>query len=66
MENILELEYVVTSTRYFLLVYYVQNIMRNNVQIGIKSKKIDQYVVSFAKMSSNKLHTLQPSAKIYS
>ena len=40
--------------------------MRKNVQIGIKSKKIDQYVASFVKISSNKLRTLQPSANISS
>ena len=34
--------------------------MRKNEQIGIKSKKIDQYVASFVKIPSNKLHTLQP------
>ena len=44
--------------------YHVQNEMRKNIQIGIKSKKIDQYVASFVQISSNKLDTLQPSAKI--
>ena len=38
-----------------------------NVEIGIKSKKIAQYVASSVKChSSNKLPNLQPSAKIYS
>ena len=40
--------------------------MRKNVQIGMKSKKIGQYFASFVQISSNKLHTLQPSAKFYS
>ena len=61
MENILQLEYVGTSTRYFL-VYRAQNNMRKNVQIGVKSKKID-YNALFLKISSNQLHTLQSSAE---
>ena len=53
MGNILELQQDI-----FYCLIMPKKKMRKKVQIGMKSKKIDQYVALFVKLSSNKLYTL--------